>query len=404
MNALNEVKKDLEQIFLAAIDVVSGKKAVAREMTEHSDAYTGKYHLIAIGKAAESMLRGVPEDKIINGIVISKHGHLSESIKQDQGFVCLESDHPVPKQASIESGYALLDYIKNLPVDAPCLCLISGGASALVEVLQDGWSLDDLSELTQYLLANAYPIDKINAVRRQISKIKGGGLWRYLGDRPVKCLLISDVPDDNPEDIGSGLLFPAQTKSVNIPQKWAKKIVVSNTPQVPQSFQWKIVASLSVAKMGAADKAIELGYQVSVIPDFLEGDAEEAARNCVTQAKQQAGTLLIWGGETTVHLPEKPGRGGRNQHLALAAALAIPGEAEYYLLAAGTDGSDGNSEATGALVSNKTVSDAKAKGLNPNNFLQNADSARFFEKTGGKIITGATGTNVMDLVLVYSPK
>jgi len=398
---VDSIKNDLKTLFFAAIDAVAGDKAVAREINDHSDVYQGRYHIIAIGKAAESMLRGVPEDKIINGIIISKHGHLSESIKQDQRFICLESDHPVPKQASIEAGYALLDYIKNLPVGAPCLFLISGGASALVEVLQDGWSLDDLSELTQYLLANAYPIDKINAVRRQISKIKGGGLWRYLGDWPVKCLLISDVPDDNPEDIGSGLLFPAQTKPVNIPQKWAKKIVVSDTPQLPQSFQWRIVASLSVAKMGAADKAKELGYQVSVIPDFLEGDAEEAAKNCVAQAKQQAGTLLIWGGETTVHLPQKPGKGGRNQHLALAAALAMSGEAECYLLAAGTDGSDGNSEATGALVSNKTVSDANAKGLNPNDFLQNADSASFFEKTGGQIITGATGTNVMDLVLAY---
>ena len=118
-----------------------------------------------------------------------------------------------------------MDYLRELPEGEPCLFLISGGASALVEVLNEGWDLSQLQELTDYLLANADPIDQINSIRRRLSAIKGGGLWRTLNDRPVSCLMISDVPDDDPAIIGSGLLFPTDDKMLpDLPEKWRKKL------------------------------------------------------------------------------------------------------------------------------------------------------------------------------------
>ncbi len=178
--------------------------------------------------------------------------------------------------------------------------------------------------------------------------------------------------------IGSGLLFPAPENS---------------------KLSWKIIASLDDAKQTAAQTSRALGYQVVIVPEFLHGSAQQAAKRCVATLKKQPGTLFIWGGETTVTLPEKPGNGGRNQHLALAAAIAMDGLEESMLLAAGTDGSDGNTQATGAIVDAMTVSRAKRKGWQAVDYLQNADAGTFFDKTGELMITGATGTNVMDLVM-----
>ncbi len=404
-NKTNKVKQDLLTIFHAAIDAVAGKQVVKNEFKQNKPTTSKeKYHIIAIGKAADSMLQGVPDKKIIDGIVISKHGHISQSLKQDTRFTCIESDHPIPKQASIDAGKKLISYLRNLPPNNACLFLISGGTSSLVEVLHDGWTLQDLSELSNYLLANAFPINEINAIRRKTSKIKGGGLWHYLDQRPVSCLLISDVPDNNPADVGSGLLFSASLPEENqklpkLPQKWLSKLKPEKKIKPPNDFNWKIIASLENAKQAAAQQAKKLNYKTQVIPDFLHGIASEVAKDCVKTLKQNPATLFIWGGETTVLLPKNPGKGGRNQHLALAAAIQINKMENCYLLAAGTDGSDGLSSATGALVDSQTLNKAHKKNLDAQHFLRNANSNTFLQATDSLIITGETGTNVMDLII-----
>ena len=395
---MNKTKSDLLSIFQQAITAVAGKQVVAQEFSRNK--YTDKYHVVAIGKAADAMVLGLPDDKVINGIVISKHGHISEQLQQDTRFICIESDHPMPKQASILAGEALLDYLTALPKNAPCLFLISGGTSALVEVLQDGWTLADLTDLTNYLLANDFSIAEINAVRRKISKIKGGGLWHYLGDRPVTCLMISDVPNDNPVDIGSGLLFPDTESSLpQLPSEWSSRINPVHQINLAPGFDWKIIASLSDAKQAAAHQAKKLGYSVRVIAKFVNGKAVDTAQQCVDYVMNNPHVLYIWGGETTVTLPSKPGKGGRNQHLALAAAIQMDNTQNCYLLAAGTDGTDGLSSATGALVDSDTVMKGKNLGLDASEYLEKADSNSFFQATDELIMTGATGTNVMDLVL-----
>ena len=404
---MTKIKEDLLNIFQAAINAVAGDQVVKKEVT--GEKYLDKYHIIAIGKAADAMLQGLPDEKIIDGLLISKHGHISDKLQHDSRFICIESDHPIPKNASILAGKTLLDYIDKLPPNAPCLFLISGGASALVEVLQDNWSLEDLADMTDYLLANAYSINEINAIRRKTSKIKGGGLWHYLNHRPVTCLLISDVPNDSPQDIGSGLLFPASIDSLtalppNLPKKWSSKIKKNKSVQTPKNFDWKIIASLSNAKQAAADHAKKLGYSVTVVSDFLDGKAVDVARDCVEMINRNPQTLFIWGGETTVILPKNAGKGGRNQHLALASAIQMDKLSDCYLLTAGTDGSDGLSTATGALVDSLTLARGHKLNLNAADFLQNADSNTFFSKINEVIMTGATGTNVMDLVFAIKEK
>ena len=176
---MENTRNDLLTIFQAALNAVSGKTAVEKELTKGD--YEKFFHFVAIGKAAEAMLSGVPDKQIKSALLISKHGHISEDSYANNNINCVESDHPIPKTASIEAGDSLIEYLENLPQKEPVLLLISGGASSLVEVLQDDWDLKQLQALTDFLLANAYSINNINAVRRRLSKIKGGGLWSYLG-------------------------------------------------------------------------------------------------------------------------------------------------------------------------------------------------------------------------------
>ena len=395
---VDKVTVDLRAIFQSAVDSVAGNDTVKKELT--TNAYPEKFHLVAIGKAADSMVQGVLAEQIISGLVISKHGHLSELLKQNPALTCLESDHPIPKESSLKAGKALIQYLENLPEKEPVLFLISGGASALVEVLKDGWDLDQLQKLTDYLLANAYSINEINTVRRHISSCKSGGVWSHISEREVSCLMISDVPDDDPAIIGSGLLFPAkENKLPKLPQEWLEKLGEYKPNKVPNNFNWKIIACLEDAKKAAAVKAKSLGYKVKIMPDFLDGDAEQTAKDCVNTLQKNKGVLCVWGGETTVMLPKNAGRGGRNQHLALAAAIEMDGFKHTHLLAAGTDGSDGMTTATGAVVDDLTVQFGNQKKLKTSEFLKCADSNSFFKQTESLITTGATGTNVMDLVI-----
>lgn len=373
---MSAIGQHLMAIFQAGVDAVSGKSVVKKALL--SGAYPDAFHAVAIGKAADAMLQGVPQDSIKSGLLISKHGHISRRSRQDSRLLCIESDHPVPGVASLQAGQSLIAYLENLAEHEACLFLISGGASALVEVLREGYGLSDLQGLNERLLADGFAIGEINAERRKISRIKGGGLWDYLGKRDVSCLMISDVANDDPAVIGSGLLFPA-------PQN--------------RKLNWQIVASLEDAKQAAAQKARELGYKTVAVPEFLKGSAEQAAIKCVAILKENPGIMFIWGGETTVNLPENPGKGGRNQHLALMAAIEMSGLKNCSLLAAGTDGSDGNTLATGAIVDNETVEKATSQGLDSNAYLQNANSNALFAQTDELLITGATGTNVMDLII-----
>ncbi|MBA2490491.1 MAG: DUF4147 domain-containing protein [Gammaproteobacteria bacterium] len=403
----NAVRDDLLHIYQAALKRVSGFDAVKRRLEERP--LQVEHRLIAIGKAAASMSLGalaVGGDLIKAGLVITKHDHLDPALDKYPHVRCLESDHPVPGEDSLAAGAELLEFIEQAPADARFLFLISGGASSLAEVLAEGMDLENLRKLTDALLAGGLSITKMNQVRRGISRIKGGHLATFLKRRETLCLLISDVPGDDPAVIGSGPLVRIEGESAleNLPANVTRllenvRLVPAPDASVFDSIDIEVIATLEDAKTAAAAEAGRLGYATKVYPEFLEDDAAAAARSLTAQLADAADGIHIWGGETAVTLPSNPGRGGRNQHLALAAALELKGKQGLYLLAAGTDGTDGPTEDAGALVDGETVARGEESGLSAEDALKRADGGTFLEASGDLIRTGPSGTNVMDLVI-----
>lgn len=340
-------------------------------------------------------------DVVHSGLVITKTGHLSGALESDARFAMMYAEHPWPGEGSLQAGDALLDFIEKVPADGRLLFLISGGASSLVEVPIAGVDLAFLRRATDWLLASGRPIDEINRVRQRLSRIKGGGLRRLLGRREALALVVSDVPGDDPRAIGSGPLAEPLPGCVGeLPDWLAERVAVppadmAGRPAVPHH----LVASLQHALDAAQQAALETGYPVSMWPHPLAGDAAVAGREIAVSLRHGPPGFLIGGGETTVMLPDAPGRGGRNQHFALAAAVVLDGHADCWLLAAGTDGTDGPTSDAGALVDGGSIARGRTEGLDPDLALERADAGSFLAASGDLVSTGPTGTNVMDLVI-----
>ena len=397
----------LRALLGAALDRVRGDAAVAAWLRAHPDvAYD---HLLAFGKAAAAMAGGAlaarPEPAA--GLVITKHGHLEGRLADRPRLRCLEADHPVPGAASLAAGAALLEFLAAAPADARFLALISGGASSLVEALAPGLDLAGLGRLTDRLLGAGLPIDRMNAARRAVSRLKGGRLARYLDGRPACALLISDVPGDAPWVIGSGPLSPAPDDDAAALPAAARELLADTEPEPvppPAAFaniDTHVIATLEDAKAAAAEAARARGLAAHVHAEFLDGDAQAQGARLARWLRggDAPPGCHVWGGETTVRLPAAPGRGGRNQHLALAAALELDGAGGIRLLACGTDGTDGPTADAGGEVDGATLARGRRRGLDAAAALAAADAGNYLEAAGALVATGPTGTNVMDLVL-----
>jgi hydroxypyruvate reductase len=280
---------------------------------------------------------------------------------------------------ALAAGRRLLAWVDELPATVQPLFLISGGSSALVEVLEAGATLADLGRLTREAFASGMAIGELNARRAALSRIKGGRLAARLGGRAARALFVSDVPDDDPRVIGSGLLGPASSGRDRIERE--------------------VVASVDHAVAAVAAAAAARGLKAHAATQRFADDAARLAARFVHELRLSAAQLLVWGGESTVRLPPDPGRGGRNQHLALAAAHLIAGQAELLLLAAGTDGVDGVTADAGALVDADSCARLELAELDAQRCLEQADSARALAASGDLVHTGPTGTNVGDLVM-----
>jgi len=312
-------------------------------------------------------------------LVITRDRSGSRELEEHPGVEVLLGAHPMPDERSLAAGARLLEWLGALPAEAEPLFLISGGASSLAEVLAPGVTLADLEELTRAGLAEGIAIGELNARRIAVSRIKGGRLAARLGGRAARALFVSDVPDDDPAVIGSGLMGPAAAGADHVART--------------------IVASIDHAVEAVAARAASLGLSAQAAPRrFADGATRLAARFAHELALSPV-QVCIWGGESTVALPAHPGRGGRNQHLALAAARLIAGHPELLLLAAGTDGSDGVTEDAGALVDAESCARVTLAGLDADACLARADSARALAASGDLLHTGPTGTNVGDLVI-----
>ena len=373
--------------FRAALVAVDGRRAVHQELTRRP--LHGQWHLVAVGKAAAAMAQGAVDalrSQLAGGVIVVPVDHVPSGFDPAaHGLVVRYGSHPMPDGASLAAGAAVADFVTGLAADAQVLFLVSGGASSLVEWLVPGASLGDLQTLNRWALQSGAPIAQVNATRRQISRLKGGGLARIAQGRRTQALMISDVPGDDPRVIGSGLLHAFPDASADV-------------PEVPV----RIVASLRSACLAAAAAARAQGLSSRVVRARFEGDAAElGVRFVASLARQPAGLVQVRGGESTVRLPAQPGRGGRNQHLALAAALELERRRLLgaSLLAAGTDGIDGASSDAGALVDAETCQRGRDGDCDPDVSLARADSGTFLEAAGDLLHTGPTLTNVGDLVL-----
>lgn len=403
MTTSTDPRQLLLQIFHEAVQAVNGAVSVRRQLA--AESVSGPVHLLAMGKAACAMARGAHEvlgATIQDAFIVTKRGYA-----EPLPWPVMESGHPLPDAASLEAGERLDAFMARVPETATVLVLLSGGASALIEQLPPGMTLADLQRVNEWLLGAGLDIHAMNAVRKRLSRIKGGRLAQRLWPRPVICLAISDVPGDDPHAIGSGPLTPdpAPLDVARLPEFLKTWLAVS--PPLPASddpafdhVRFTIVARNADACTAAARAAEARGVQAAIHPGWIDGDAAAAgARLAHELLRAPPGVVQIWGGETTVQLPVKPGRGGRCQTLALAAARAFAGREQLWLLAAGTDGTDGPGDDAGALIDGTTVARAALHGFDAGRSLAAADAGALLEASGDLIQTGATGTNVMDLVL-----
>jgi hydroxypyruvate reductase len=404
----SDPRRVLLECFQAALAAVNGERVVHDWLAQHP--LSGNIALIAVGKAACAMARGAHRalDKgIADALIITKHGY-AESLP----WPVHESGHPLPDAASLDAGERLRSFISAASTKTTVLVLISGGASALLEELPEGMALGDLQAVNQWLLGSGLDIHAMNAIRKRLSCIKGGRLAQLLAPRKVICLAISDVPGDDPRAIGSGPLVadarlhePFDDSSL---PEFLRALLLT-APPAPQpgdpcfnNVRFEIVASVSMACEAAAQTVRAQGFEPVVHASLLAGEAAMTGRQCAhVLSRSKPGLVHIWSGEATVVLPANPGRGGRCQQLALAAAQELDGQKNAWLLAAASDGSDGPTEEAGALVDGETIARGHDEGFDAAQSLAAADAGHFLEASGDLVQTGPTGTNVMDLVIGF---
>jgi hydroxypyruvate reductase len=368
-------RKLLLELFRAALAALDGRRRVRAALAGGHGA--GPVSAFAVGKAAPAMMLGAADAlgaRLQRGLVVAPEGAIPAELKALDRMTCLEAGHPRPDARSLAAGDALLAFAAATPAGSRVLLLVSGGASALLEVPAPGVGLDDLVALFDRSLGERLDIEGLNRERMALSRIKGGRLADLFPGAAIEALLVSDVPRDDPAVLASG---------------------IADGPRVSR----RLVGSLDDALEAIERAAAAHGLRTARDAGRLEGDAEAAARRICHELAIGGADLLVSGGETTVALPARPGRGGRCQHLAVAAARAIAGHPEYLVLAAGTDGRDGASVDAGAIVDGGTAERAADAGLDLAAALAAADSGTLLEATGDLLHTGLTGTNVGDVVL-----
>jgi len=371
----NKIRKQaLKSIWDAAIAAVSGQQAVENAIA--SDPPFQPDLIIAVGKAAVGMCRGAlnKQNSSYEAIVVTKHEHADDEIRSFEQITVIESGHPIPDQQSLEAGALLLDRVSNMHQDSRLLMLVSGGASALAEALPGDMSLADLRSIADEMISTGKTIGEINSRRKQTSLIKDGKLLQQFPGAEIRVYAISDVEGDSISTIGSG---------------------IGDCHRSSARVNSSVIASNQIAREKAAAMAFSLGYEVKQNEESLYGDVFELARVIGSELRDASAGVYILGGEPTVILPGNPGRGGRNQSLALALSEYLSGKENISLLVAGTDGSDGPTTAAGGLVDCNTFNNADAA----RKALQDADAGTYLEQQGDLFVTGPTNTNVMDLVI-----
>jgi glycerate 2-kinase len=386
----------------------------------------GRTVVVGAGKAAAAMARAVEQHwrGPLSGLVVTRYGH---------GVPCerievVEASHPVPDAAGARAAERILESVKGLTADDLVLCLISGGASALLALGAPGLTLADKQQVNRALLKCGAAISEMNCVRKHLSAIKGGRLAAAAYPAKVVTLVISDVPGDDVSIIGSGPTVPDPTTfadaravfekyKIEMSPAVAARLVSGDETPKPGDPRFARAETILIARPqdaleAAAKIARAAGYQSVILGNSLEGEARDVALVHAGIARQivnhgqpaSAPAALISGGETTVTL-RGSGRGGRNAEFLLALTVALDGQAGLHAIACDTDGIDGTEDNAGALMGPDSLARARAKGLDAKAMLANNDGYGFFAGIGDLVVTGPTRTNVNDfrVILVDRP-
>ncbi|MEW6753484.1 MAG: glycerate kinase [Candidatus Latescibacterota bacterium] len=428
------------QIFAAGLAAADPQRCVERVLSAEEggvrvagDLYPlsagARLVVVGAGKASPAMAAAAERilaERITAGAINTKYGHVLPL----QRIAVTECGHPVPDQAGVEGTQRILALLDGLGPADLVLCLLSGGGSALLPAPASGLTLADKQQTTQELLACGATIGELNAVRKHLSRVKGGLLARHAQPARTVTLALSDVIGDPLDTIASGPTHPdsstyAQCLQIadrygvraRLPAAARLRLEAGAGGQVAETPKeedpcfaravTRVVGNNALAVTAAQERARVLGYHPLVLSSRIQGEARHVAAVLVAVAQEIASrdrpaarpACIICGGETTVTL-QGAGRGGRNQELALAAALHLEGWGSITLLSAGTDGTDGPTDAAGAVADAYTVARGRARGLEAAQFLARNDSYPFLQALDDLVVTGPTGTNVMDLQVV----
>lgn len=447
MEERRPLKERALQIFRAGLQAVDPHDAVRRHLRMRGDelivtsgevrgAYSvgddSEYRRVLVvgaGKAAPRMCQAVEEvmgDRIAGGLIVTKRGHSVPT----RGVEMAEAEHPIPGRAGFEAAKRLVELVREADERTLVVVLISGGGSALLPLPAEGVTLEEKQVVTDLLLAAGADIGEMNALRKHLSAVKGGWLAAHAEPAPTVSLILSDVVGDDLDVIASGPTVPDSSTFADA-QRVLEKYRL--TERAPESVRERIERGVSgeleeTPKRGApffergrrilvgtnaaalracCRAAASLGYKPLLLSSLIEGETREIARmhGAIAREVRRSGApvaapaCIVSGGETTVTMSGS-GRGGRNQEFALAAALDIRGQEGIAILSAGTDGTDGPTDAAGAIAFGDTVARAKTYTRDAEAHLKDNDAYPFFEVLGDLLITGPTNTNVMDLHLM----
>jgi glycerate 2-kinase len=424
----------LEKIFRAAVHAVDPHALVRNYIENHGSLFPAdlcrKVFVVGFGKASCPMAAAVAEASpliIDEGIVITKYGHCTGY--EFKKISVHEAGHPLPDESGVRATNEIVGLLEKADADTLVMCLISGGGSALLVSPCEGISLADKQAITDLLLRSGATIHELNTVRKHLSMVKGGRLAELAYPATVISLIISDVMGDNLDVIASGptspdsttyaealsivkrhgLLGRAPAAALEVLAKGAEGLLQETPKRGDRIFEKVrnvIIGNNGSALRAAREKAASVGFQAEIVSDAIAGEARDVGSDLARKAiriKSAKGSsqpvCLISGGETTVTVAGK-GRGGRNMELALSFAAEIEGIAGIKLLSAGTDGMDGPTDAAGAIVDGNTVERGRERGADVREYLANNDSYAFLKEAGGLLITGPTGTNVMDIQIL----
>jgi glycerate 2-kinase len=436
---MNNYRSIAESIFLAGVESVLPDRLIrANVRVEGSILYIignsydlNKYEhlfILGAGKASALMARELEDllgDRITEGVVVVKYGHACRLNR----IRLLESGHPIPDENGRIAADALIELADQAGEKDLVICLLSGGASALLADFPEGSTLEELSLLNSLLLTCGAGIREVNTVRKHFSRIKGGQLAARIYPATLISLILSDVVGDPIDMIASGPTCPDPSTFGDVLQILHQyKLWEELPPYAVRHFEaggagllpetpkpedplftrthHQIIGNNQLALNAAARRALDLRMSVNILSSTLEGDVRTVADvlldtvwNIQQDQSIRKPVCLLAGGETTIDV-KGTGLGGRNQHFALYVASKLTGRCGITLLCAGTDGTDGPTDAAGAVVDCLTFTDAQRLGMDPEMYLQNYDSYPFFSQAGGQVVTGSTMTNVMDMMVL----